>query len=129
MEVKVNINGSEKNKNEIIYNNIIDKMDELNISKNEQIEYLKQKITYMESNLKSKVILVLTLIIGFLLVLFGIYLILKEVELIGIIMILVGFVGVCIKLLLINKKLNTTIKDSKFDSVDQLKKILNLKLK
>ena len=129
MEVKVNINGNEKNKNEIIYNNIIDKMDELNISKNEQIEYLKQKITYMESNLKSKVILVFTLIIGFLLVIFGLYLILREVKLIGIIMVLSGFIGVIIKLLLINRKLNITIKDSKFDSVDQLKRILNLKLK
>ena len=102
---------------------------ELNISKNEQIEYLKQKITYMESNLKSKVILVFTLIIGFLLVIFGLYLILREVKLIGIIMVLSGFIGVIIKLLLINRKLNITIKDSKFDSVDQLKRILNLKLK
>ena len=46
MDVKVNFNGTEKNKNEIIYNNIIGTMEDMNISKQEQIEYLKQKITY-----------------------------------------------------------------------------------
>ena len=29
MDVKVNINGTEKNKNEIIYNNIIDTMEDM----------------------------------------------------------------------------------------------------
>ena len=37
--VSILIRGNEKNKNEIIYNNIIDKMNEMKLSKDDQVEY------------------------------------------------------------------------------------------
>ena len=53
--ISISINGNEKNKNEIIYNNILDSMDEKNISKDEQIEYLKSKVANLESEVKNKI--------------------------------------------------------------------------
>ena len=40
-------------------------MEDMNISKQEQIEYLKQKITYLESTSRDKTILIATILIGF----------------------------------------------------------------
>lgn len=129
MDVKVNINGTEKNKNEIIYNNIINTMEDMNISKQEQIEYLKQKITYLENTSKEKTTLIATILIGFIMLLFGVYLMSININVYGAILILVSFIVVTTKLVLMIKKLQASCKDSKFDSVEQLRKILNLKLK
>ena len=129
MEVKVNIDGTEKNKNEIIYNNVISTMEDMNISKQEQIEYLKQKITYLENSSKDKITLVLTVLVGFIILLFGIYLMSIDVKTYGAIFIVASFIAVTASLLLMIKKLQVSCKNNKFDSVEQLRKILNLKLK
>ena len=52
--ISILIRGNEKNKNEIIYNNIVDKMDEMNLSKDDQVEYLKSKISILESETHNK---------------------------------------------------------------------------
>ena len=129
MDVKVNFNGTEKNKNEIVYNNIINTMEDMNISKQEQIEYLKQKITYLESSSKDKTVLLITVLVGFILTLFGIYLMSINVKVYGAIFILISFIAVVIRLLFMVKKLQDSCKDGKYDSVEQLRRILNLKLK
>lgn len=129
MDVKVNINGTEKNKNEIIYNNIIDTMEDMNISRQEQIEYLKQKITYLESTSKEKTILITTVLIGFILILLGVYLMSIDIKIYGAIFIILSFSIVTVKLTLMIRKLQASCKDGKFDTVEQLRKILNLKLK
>ncbi len=129
MDVKVNFNGTEKNKNEIIYNNIIDTMEDMNISKQEQIEYLKQKITYLENTSKERAIIIITVLIGFILLLFGVYLMSINIKTYGAIFIVVSFIAVITKLILVIRKLQASSKDGKFDSVEQLRKILNLKLK
>ncbi|MBS7021124.1 MAG: hypothetical protein KH135_04585, partial [Firmicutes bacterium] len=51
------IRGNEKNKNEIIYNNIVDKMDEMNLTKEEQVEYLKSKVSILELETHNKVMM------------------------------------------------------------------------
>ncbi len=129
MDVKVNFNGTEKNKNEIIYNNIIGTMEDMNISKQEQIEYLKQKITYLENTSKERTIIIITVLIGFILLLLGVYLMSINVKIYGAIFIIASFIAVITKLILVIRKLQASSKDGKFDSVEQLRKILNLKLK
>ena len=98
MDVKVNFNGTEKNKNEIIYNNIIGTMEDMNISKQEQIEYLKQKITYLESTSRDKTILIATILIGFIFLLFGTYLMSIDIKIYGAIFIIASFVAVVTKI-------------------------------
>ena len=49
--VNISINGTEKSKNEIIYNNV---MEELN--QEEQVKYLKSKVTRLELEMKNKMV-------------------------------------------------------------------------
>lgn len=126
--ISISINGNEKNKNEIIYNNILDSMDEKNISKDEQIEYLKSKVANLESEVKNKINLSLTIIIGFICLVFGIYLMYVNQKLIGTIFITTSFITVVILLLRMIRKYNN-VNNSKYSEVDRLKSILNSRLK
>ena len=71
--MNIKIDGNEKNKSEIIYNNIVDTMDEMKLSKDDQLDYLKQKISFMECEVKNRIKIVLTILIGMALVGFGIF--------------------------------------------------------
>lgn len=127
--MNIKIEGNEKNKNEIIYNNIIDTMDEMKLSKDDQLEYLKQKISFMESEMKNRMILALTVFIGVALLGLGIYFMFCEFFVLGSIVIVVAFGFTTIKLLLGMRKMYVMCRDNKFDKVEQLRKMLNIKLR
>ena len=55
-KLKITIKGNEKNKSEIVYNNLLTNMDGLELSKDKQIEYLKSRINFLETNIKNKVV-------------------------------------------------------------------------
>ena len=59
--MNIKVNGNEKHKSEIIYNNIVESMEEMQMSKEEQIEYLKSKLSSMESQLHFNTILICTI--------------------------------------------------------------------
>ena len=63
-KIKITIDGNEKNKSEIVYNNVIDDMNDNNLSKEQQIEYLKERINYLETSMKNKIHLGLIIIIN-----------------------------------------------------------------
>ena len=50
--LNIAISGEEKNKNEIIYNNIVEAMETLKMSKDDQIEYLKTKLNYTDKDIE-----------------------------------------------------------------------------
>ena len=81
--VSILIRGNEKNKNEIIYNNIIDKMNEMKLSKDDQVEYLKSKISILELETHNKVSLMLSIIICLIFLGLGIYFVAIDVYLFG----------------------------------------------
>ena len=64
-KLKIVINGNEKNKSEIVYNNLLNNMDSTDISKDKQIDYLKSRINFLETNIKSKALLTLIVLINF----------------------------------------------------------------
>ena len=127
--MNIKIDGNEKSKSEIIYNNIVDTMDEMKLSKDDQLDYLKQKISFMESEMKNRVMLVLTILIGIILVGFGIFFMISHFYLLGCTFIIVGFFFTTIKLLLVMRKMHAMYRDNKFDKVEQLRRMLNIKLK
>ena len=51
-KLKIVINGNEKNKSEIVYNNLLNNMDSTDLSKDKQIDYLKSRINFLETNIK-----------------------------------------------------------------------------
>lgn len=126
--MNVNINGNEKNKNEIIYNNLIDSMNEMKMSKEDQIEYLKLKVANLESEARNKFLVGILLVSGIASLALGLYLMYIQLYLLGLIFILVSFIGMAWKLVSTAKN-SMVIRNNKYDEVEKLKNLLNSKLK
>ena len=102
--MNITITGEEKNKNEIIYNNVVDAMNNLKMTKDEQIEYLKTKVSNMENTYQSNIMILITLIISVLLLGLGLYLVATDQIFLGIVLVLLGFSVIVVKLLLTDRK-------------------------
>ena len=91
-KIDIRINGDEKSKSEIVYNNIID-----GLNKEDQIKYLKSKVTLLELQMKNKLIaliLFLIVLVGFSI---GIYFLVLDLYVIGTLVIFLTFIGVMIR--------------------------------
>lgn len=126
--INISITGEELNKSEIVYNNVVKTMEELDMSKDEQIEYLKTKVAGLENDSKNKIFISLFVLLGLGLNIFGLYLMCSSLYTFGIVFALAGFLVTTIKLLLVIKKY-FQFKNAKFSEVDRLKNILNSRLK
>ena len=115
--MNIAITGEEKNKNEIVYNNVIEAMDNLKMTKDEQIEYLKTKVANMENDYQSNITILVALLISILLLGLGLYLMAADSLLLGILLVLLSFVLIVGKLLLTIRKY-TTIHTKKFMEID-----------
>lgn len=127
-EMNISITGEESNKSEIIYNNVVKTMEELDMSKDEQIEYLKTRVASLENDSKNKIFISLFILLGLGLNIFGLYLMCASLYTFGIVFVLAGFLVTTIKLLLVIRKY-LQFKNVKFSEVDRLKSILNSRLK
>lgn len=124
--VNITIDGTENNKSEIIYNNVIRNME---LSEEDQLRYLKQKVSLLEMEMRNKVwLLILTLIslggMGS-----GIYFLMKDIYFLGILLVVGTFVGVVWKLFMMYKAMMNMNHNAEFDQVEHLRKMLNMKLK
>lgn len=124
--VNITIDGTENNKSEIIYNNVIRNME---LSEEDQLRYLKQKVSLLEMEMRNKVwLLILTLIslggMGS-----GIYFLMKNIYFLGILLVVGTFVGVVWKLFMMYKTMMNMNHNAEFDQVEHLRKMLNMKLK
>lgn len=122
------ITGEEKNKNEIIYNNVVDAMNNLKMTKDEQIEYLKTKVSNMENTYQSNIMILITLIISVLLLGLGLYLVATDQIFLGIVLVLLGFSVIVVKLLLTLRRY-TSMRTKKYIEIDSLKENLSSILK
>lgn len=123
-KIDISITGDENSKSEIVYNNIIEGLKE-----EEKIKYLKSKVTNLELEMKNKItfiILLLASLIGFSI---GIYFLIIDLYVLGVISIFLTFIGVMIKLQLMFKNIIKVTGNMEFDRVEHLRKILNSKLK
>lgn len=128
-KLKITIKGNEKNKSEIVYNNLLTNMDGLELSKDKQIEYLKSRINFLETNIKNKVVLGLILVINLVILSLGILFMYLDVYFLGILFSLLSFILVIILILKFkNKNINDEINDD-FTEIETLRKLLNCKLK
>ncbi len=128
-KMKIVIQGSEKNKSEIVYNNLITNMSSSDLSKDKQIEYLKSRINYLETNIKNKFILGSIFILNFIILAFGMYFMYLNIYILGILFSLLSFSLVIILVLRFkNKNIEYEMNDE-FAEVEYLRKLLNTKLK
>lgn len=123
-KILLKITGDESSKSEIIYNNIID-----NLGKEDQIKYLKSKVTLLEVQMKNKLIaliLFLIVLVGFSI---GIYFLIIDFYLLGTLIIFLTFIGVMIRFYMIYKSIIKVTHSMEFDKIEKLKKLLDKKLK
>lgn len=126
-KLKITIDGSEKNKSEIVYNNVINSMNDTKLTKDKQIEYLKERINYLETNIKNKIHLGLIISINSIIFALGLLFMFIDIYVLGILFCVLSFVLV-ILLLYFNKNIKPEI-DTEFDDAEKLRKSINSKLK
>ncbi len=122
--LNIAVSGDEKNKNEIVYNNVVDAMDKLKMSKNDQIDYLKMKITTLETEYQNNMMILVTIVLSLLLICIGIYLLITNDYVLGISFVIIGFaitVYKLIKTLIVDRK----IRNKKFMELESIRDSLN----
>lgn len=97
--LKIAVSGDEKNKNEIVYNNVVDAMDRLKMSKEEQVDYLKLKLTTLETEYQNNMTILITVVLSLVLIIIGIYLLVTNDYVLGIVFVLIGFLATVYKLI------------------------------
>lgn len=127
--ISILIRGTEKNKNEIIYNNIVDKMDEMNLSKEDQVEYLKSKISILESETHNKLNLMISILVCFIMLGFGIYFVATDLYLFGTLIVLLSVFILMFKMYQYFKTSMNISKPDNYDKIEHLREILNMRLK
>ena len=123
-KIDIRINGDEKSKSEIVYNNIID-----GLNKEDQIKYLNSKVTLLELQMKNKLIaliLFLIVLVGFSI---GIYFLVLDLYVIVTLVIFLTFIGVMIRFNMMYKSVIKVTHSMEFDKVEKLKKLLDKRLK
>lgn len=125
-KINIAINGDENNKTEIVYNNVIQNMG---LTEEEQIKYLKSKISELEIEKKNRTLTFLLILISVLGIGFGLLLMVKDLYFLGSLFIITTFTGVIIRFYLMYKNVININKNMEYDKIEQLRKLLNERLR
>ena len=125
-KINILINGEESNRDEIIYNNLI---SNLNLTEEEQVKYLKRRAMTLEQEMKNQKLTLLLCFISLIGISFGVILLVQNIYFLGILFIITTFVGVILRFHLMYKNMIEDSKSHEFDRVEQLKSILEDRLK
>lgn len=125
-KINILISGEENNKSEIVYNNVIQNM---NLTSEEQVRYLKTKISHLELELKNRNLTTLLFIISAFGIGFGLYLMIRDFYLLGSIFIITTFLGVIIRFYLMYKNVININQNMEFEKIEHLRKMLNERIK
>ena len=123
-KIDITINGNEKSKSEIVYNNVMNNLDD-----KEKVKYLKSKVTTLELEMKNRLvalILILCTIVGFSI---GIYFLALDLFVLGTVVIFLTFITVMIRFYMMYKSILKVTHNIEFDKAEQLRKMLNDRLK
>ena len=124
-KIQVNISGEEKNKSEIVYNNVIDQMEDMKMTKAEQVQYLKTKVAALEVEMRNKLTMWALIAIGFTLMCLGLFFMYIDYDVLGIITVLGTFAGVIYRLIMVFKSNMNIAKDDNYDKIEQLRRMLS----
>ena len=126
--ISINISNKEETKSEIVYNNIISNMDKMSLTKDEQIEYLKVRITELEQDQKYKMECGILGVLFLLVLLFGLFLMVQDFHTIGVVIIVCSFVLSIVCTYKLSRRQKTELND-KFEEIETIRKLINSKLK
>lgn len=125
--ITVNISKNDS-KSEILYDNIVSNMESMKLSKDEQIEYLKTRVSILEQENKKKYdFIIMGLICLFLLVIGIALLILNFYTLGSFVVVGTSFYGIFKTYMLASKENKFSL--DKYEEVEAIRKIISSKLK
>lgn len=125
-KINIAINGDENNKTEIVYNNVIQNMG---LTEEEQIKYLKSKISELEIEKRNRTLTFLLILISIVGMSFGLFLMVKDLYFLGTLFILTTFIGVIIRFYLMYKNVMNINKNMEYEKIEQLRKLLNERIR
>ncbi|MBP3920851.1 MAG: hypothetical protein J6D28_04725 [Bacilli bacterium] len=125
-EITISINENET-KSETIYKNLVNNMNNLSLNKDEQIEYLKSRITELETKERKFIHITLIGLLLFIILILGVFLVIQNFYTLGVISIISTFIAtIYITFKLSNNKIE---KIDKFEEIETIRKIISSKLK
>lgn len=126
--INISINSKDETKSQIIYNNVISNMDKMALSKDEQLDYLKSRVTELEQDHKNKLQIILLTIVFSIILAFGLFLIVEEFYTLGIIISFVIFFTAIITIYKLSKNIKNSI-DDKYEEIETIRKLISSRLK
>lgn len=126
--VNIIINSKDETKSQIVYNNILNNMEKMSLTKDEQLDYLKLRITELEQEHKNKLQLIILTIIFSIILAFGLFLIVDGFCTIGIIISFAVFFTSTVTIYKLSKNWKNNIED-KYEEIETIRKLINSKLK
>ena len=118
----------EDSKSDVIYNNVVNSMENMSMSKDEQIEYLKSRISQLEFSQRCRFNYFVLGLVSFFLLVIGITFIVLNLYLVGFIFIF----STCFISCFHTYKLSCNNKNSdseKYDKIEKFRKFISSKLK
>lgn len=125
-KLNIAITGDENNKTEIVYNNVIQNM---NLTSEEQINYLKNKINELELENKNRSLTSLLILISIVGIGFGLFLLIQDIYFLGSLFIITTFIGVIIRFYLMYKNVTNLNKNIEYEKIEQIRRLLNERLR
>ena len=126
--INIYISSKDETKSQIVYNNVIANMDKMALSKDEQLDYLKSRVTELEQDHKNKLQIILLTIVFSIILAFGLFLMVQEFYTLGIIVSFVIFFTSIITIYKLSKNLKSNL-DDKYEEIETIRKLINSRLK
>ena len=124
-KINIKIEGNEKNRSEIIYNNLLEQLD----TKDAKIEYLKDRLTHVENDNRNRIAGTFTILLGTIILSISYVFMIMKWYFVGVSIGFIGFFGVVWKLSKLFKETLNVYKSDKFEELEQLYESLDQKLK
>ena len=91
--INISIGSKDESKSQIVYNNVLANMEKMQLTKDEQLDYLKLRITELEQEHKNKLQLIILSITFLILLIFGLFLIIQGFSTLGIIVSISSYIS------------------------------------
>ena len=124
----ININDKSDSNSEIIYDNVVSNMEEMSLNKNDQIEYLKTRISNLEKEQKQRYDFIVLGLSALFALIIGVTFLILNFYVVGIFIVFSTCFISCyhtFKLSSGNKKISL----EKFEEIDEIRKYISSKLK
>ena len=126
--INININSKDESKSQIIYNNVIANMEKMSLTKDEQLDYLKSRITELEQEHQRKFQIIILTIVFSLILAFAMFLMVEKYYTLGIIISFVTFFAAIISISRLNKNVKNSI-DDRYEEIETIRKLISSRLK